>query len=64
MTSPCKNTEYQPLNHDHPMKKTEIAFILDRSGSMQSMCSFNEEEAATLRESMAETLDKSRKEKK
>ena len=25
------------MNHDHPMKKTEIAFILDRSGSMQSM---------------------------
>jgi hypothetical protein len=25
------------MNQNHPMKNTEIAFILDRSGSMQSM---------------------------
>ncbi len=25
------------MNHDHRMKNTEIAFILDRSGSMQFM---------------------------
>ena len=32
-----QNSDLQPMNHNHPMKKTEIAFILDRSGSMQSM---------------------------
>jgi len=32
-----QNSNLQPMNHDHPMKNTEIAFILDRSGSMQSM---------------------------
>lgn len=26
-----QNSDLQPMNHDHPMKKTEIAFILDRS---------------------------------
>lgn len=65
------------------MKNTEIAFILDRSGSMRAMTNaaisgFNEflkaQQAtvdddgallpATFRESMEETLKKSRKEKK